>query len=147
MKKLEKLFSEYSSRTDLLTASEDEQKIIEEKIWMNDEKMFTREWWKEKFKNAKSIGYGAKELRDEDKVWFAGPINYRWLGAVVEAVIEKFGDDAIGTIQEAIYNEGKRMGAFMVYYQMWPRIDLRPPTLVAGVRLLPLELFLKTFVI
>jgi len=96
----------------LLTA--DEEQIIEKKIWMHNEHMFTREWWKEKFKHAKSIGYGGKVLRDEDKLWFASTTNYRWLRRVVEAVVEKFGDEAKGVIFDTIQEDGKEMGEFFL---------------------------------
>jgi len=92
----------------------DEKEIIEKKQCMENEEMFTREWWKEKFKHAKSIGYGAKALRDEDKLWFAGPVNYRWLRLVVEAIVEKYGDEAKKIIQKVIQEDGKQMGEFFL---------------------------------
>ena len=84
------------------------------KQYYKQEQMFSQEWWREKFRNAKPIGRGAKVLSDEDKLWFCNVTNYRWLRLVVEAVLEKYGDEGRNLIQDVLMKDGEEMGKFFL---------------------------------
>ena len=92
---------------------------------MSTEK-FTTEWWRELFKKGKPIGRGGRELRDEDKYYFAVR-SIRVSFELAKAMAERFGEEGAKLAAEVKERVNQEEWGFLL-----DALDMKP-TDAAGV--------------